>query len=650
MTHNNNTIQNEKTGPIAYKARASRFYGKMQHTYNYAKAIDDGKIIVGRKVSQAFDLVEMYLDLYDFDPIPVQRYIIFMEHEFVQDTGDGGSFELAMFQKFWIEVVYGFTHQVKTEMIDQSTGDPYYVTSRERVIREAPLVIARGNAKSTTAGMITVSTMVVDGEKGAHARVISRVKSQSTRLFESIKAMTAGAGTLFDKFSSLGMWRPTRSGLTFQPTPDNVSTLSVVSTHDILSLDGDLPYLVMFDEVHSYTKDSISTIRTGARKRHNSIVFYLTTSGTVRGAVYDSLYKTWSRILDGSVTNHSVFPLIYEIDSLEDVKYAQEGQPETAKFFQKANPMMGVLPTLSKENLIEEYFHARNLGLAAENEFLTKRLNFPTTAATSFFTNEEIMGNRHIYVENNTSEDEMFRGTPDNQINVIIGADFAKVRDISSISLMRLHEGKFYFKTFNFLPRVSLRFLPQGRRDFLLEQERLGNIILHERTENDIVELFMHVVNFMRENHIRPIMFTPDQHIAQSAVDKYHELYGKHFMSFYVSNTAKNLTSPMQSYKGKLADNKLVFDNDVTTWAHSNVEVEVVGEDFIRPKKASGEGHHTNKIDPFTAQLMAYAGFIQGRHKLQSQHWSGYSPQDIDKAFTYSEAEQLDKDYEQNGI
>ena len=598
-------------------------YSKMKYTALYVEQIKSGKVVIGKNIEQALIRLQDYITKYDFKPEEVSKRLSFIEAETSQTKGSKEKLKLALPQKFWLEVVWGFYTTEEIEMLDPDTLEITYKTHTHRVIHEVPIIMARGNGKTTLAAAIGVAGQIIDGEQGADVQILARVRRQATYAFDAVRSMISRPGTTLYELNKKNALRSTKQGILYERT----NSLMSVMTADYDVLDGSNAHYNIFDEMHSYLDDFIKVVNDGsARKRMNWISWYISTNGTTRGKTFDKYLKKWEDILYGRTKNDSVFPFIYAIDSVEDIdgiipdENGNTLKPENVKNIQKANPMVGIMPSLTYESIISDMAASRG-DISAQNELLAKTFNLPTTSEGSYFSNEEVQGNRDQYLP------QLFKGIPRDENdpesvpkyrNVIVGVDLAEVSDIASFSLMTKHNGNFYFKTLNFLPRPSLAHMSKDRRNFLNECAQRGELILHDNIENNHVELYEYVRNYMEKNLIRPILLAPDRWHADTVEERYANDYG--FEVYRVAQGARTLSAPMKSYKVNLQNGHIIFDCNLTTWAHANVLAlyDVNGE--VRPAKAKNE----NKIDPFAANLDAYTAYYYLNDQPELTQWSEF--------------------------
>ena len=553
----------------------------MQYTKAYVDKINNNEIVVGRKIIQALNRVQSYLDKYEFIGNKAYSKINFIESETCQTKGSNANLKLALPQKVWLEIVWGFYK--KSESNDKLV----------RVIHQVPIMMGRGNGKTTLISAVALVGLLIDDEYGADVQILATTRQQAELAFSASKAMLNKAGSLLNKLTLNKQLKRTKQGLMFEPT----NSLMSVKTSKYETLDGTNAHYNVFDEVHAYKTDFIKVVNDGStRKRSNWISWYVTTNGRTRDAVFDRYYKTWADVLSGKIDDDSIFPFLYEIDSLEDVSDIKK-HPEKAVNFQKANPMIGYMDSLSTSSIMKDLLSAES-DIIAQQEILAKTFNYPMLSYGTFFNNMQVLGNSDLY-------EDVFKGTEERYKNVILGVDLASVNDIASVALLTKKDDVLYYKTFSFLPKESMYKMPYDKQQFLEQQVDKGNLIVHDLPENDIKLIFDHVADYLDSNYLRPVVLAPDPWSIDTFEVLYNDRYG--YKVHYIRQGARTLSKPMQSYRSLIDAGKIVWNNALVNWAHANVVADVDSNNGVKPNKRKS----VDKIDPFAAQLDAYVGYYE---------------------------------------
>ena len=78
-------------------------------------------------------------------------------------------------------------------------------------------------------------------------------------------------------------------------------------------------------------------------------------------------------------------------------------------------------------------------------------------------------------------------------------------------------------------------------------------------------------------------------------------------------NIEKHAFSPLKLYKAKITAGKIIFNDPVMSWCHSNVNVEIDANDNIFPNKQKAK----DKIDVFASNLDCFVGYMKMKDEIQ---------------------------------
>lgn len=288
---------------------------------------------------------------------------------FKHTKGDfrGKSFQLMDWQKFFLAYIFGLKHK----------------NSNLRVVRKVLLCISKKGGKSELAGAISVLMAFYDGEKAAEVYSVANKKDQALYCWNSGKVMVdyiKSDGDLpdvrvynsqqnYELISKLG-----------DEDPDG-SFFRAIAT-DSGTLDGVFPHLSCVDEYHEARDTSIpDNLESGSVGRSQPLLMITTTRGfNIHGPLWQ-LEQRYIMILEGSVENEEVFPLIFSMDDEDDW--------EDEKNWEKSNPGIGQAP--SWEGLRSQYKTAKTEGATRMTSFITKNLNRWQKTNTTWIKREDYM-------------------------------------------------------------------------------------------------------------------------------------------------------------------------------------------------------------------------------------------------------------------
>src|SRR5699024_6025653 len=141
-------------------------------------------------------------------------------------------------------------------------------------------------------------------------------------------------------------------------------------------------YLLTFPTRRS--SDLIAAIEQGAAKVDDYLIVAVSSEGTIRNGIGDTIKMELMSILKGDYVNPHVSIFYYKLDSIEEVN-----KPET---WLKANPNLGKTVTYETYQLDVE---RAEKAPATRNEILAKRFGIPLEGYTYFFPYDETLPHPH---------------------------------------------------------------------------------------------------------------------------------------------------------------------------------------------------------------------------------------------------------------
>ncbi len=355
------------------------------HPYidSYMDGVRDGSIIVGEDIKLAMNYVEYKLsnpDVY-IDHEKIDKAIELMERYF----------EIKLFD--WEFFVIACIHC-------------YYKSDDTVVFSTIFIMEGRGNGKN---GFISPLAWYLStqyhGIKGYNIDIVANAEDQAKTSFTDIYDMLERTWAKSKKF--------------FYKTKEiivNLRTNSYIkfNTSNAKTKDSKRTGCLIFDEVHGYENyKQIKVFTSSFGKRPHARAFYITTNGEVREGVLDDMLAIAGDILNGTIKDLRWLPLIYRID---DEKEALDPQ-----MWHKANPSLKYLDTLKLE--MEQHFIEMKYQPAMEEEFYTKRLNWPKQ-------NKEIIVTEWKNIAATNKPMPELRGR-----SATVGIDYAKITDFASVNI-----------------------------------------------------------------------------------------------------------------------------------------------------------------------------------------------------------------------
>lgn len=272
------------------------------------------------------------------------------------------------------------------------------------VFREFLILMGRGNGKNGfISGIAWYLSTHYHGIHGYNIDIIANSEDQAKTSFDDIYDVLEKWWDKLQKFFY-------KSKLLIQ----NLRTKSYIkfNTSNAKTKDGKRSACLIFDEEHEYeTEDQIKVFSSGFGKRKHSRKFKITSQGYVRDGVLDMDLRLAEDILNGTIKDLDICPLLYRIESEEEAT-----DPEA---WHKANPSLKYLPELRKE--LESELKEMKYKPGVMQDFYTKRMGWPVV-------------DREIAVTKWENLVAASRAIPDlDGMACVLGIDYAMMSDMASV-------------------------------------------------------------------------------------------------------------------------------------------------------------------------------------------------------------------------
>lgn len=531
----------------------------VKYFYDYVNMVAAGKPI-SKEVAQALDRVPFYINHFEHNTKYTDALIAFIQNNLYTQKGGHEPFHLELEQKFWIEML-GYQHE---------DGLP--------VITDLAMIIGAGSGKSTFMAALSIAVMMVGSYTGNDVLVLSNSKEQSQELFRTAQEMVSDEESPIYIFKKTDLIQPVINKIRYTPT----NSMLAIKAMENKRADGVNVRMAIFDEFHSYTENVIENIRkSSAPKRVNTgfTTVYISTNGQTRGAVFDSYYSRWEKILSGEIEDWSTFPMIYKMDSKAEVT--------DQSLYEKAMPFIN---HISNANIIYQNLMKTKGNPVAQAEILSKSFNIPQSNYNALFTTATLMKCRQVL------EGEFSK-------NVVIGYDLSAVDDLSTVVIMQKAPGKKYrLINHNFIPEQT--FMNRTNKEQRLRYTQFideGSLTLIPGSEIDEDAVFEWVDNYLLAHNMYPLGIAGDAFYAKKFQKKARESWGEDIVH-KVRQNAITLSEPLKKIKAAIEGERLELTNDLLVWSFSNLRVRKDANGNIFPNKDKS----TDKIDPVSASTAAF--------------------------------------------
>lgn len=493
--------------------------------------------------------------IYKYKPEIVESVINFVEHEFYKTTGELELIKLQPAQKWWLELWFG-----------------YYTKNDDILINETFLNIIRGAGKSTLMAAIEMYWMLYGGNYGGESLVIAYDNAQADHVFSQVRNQITTGNGLLSQLGEQGILKTTKSGIVFTPNKNQFKK----QTNDVHRAQGGNTSLNIFDEIHVYKDDVVSTVNKGSRQKQSSWrSIYITSGGIVRGYLYDNMIKRFTS--EEEFESDRSIGLIYRLDDPSEVK--QEAN------WTKAGPMIvGGLPKLA--SVREEYQLAKG-DPSKQIQFLAYNMGVAVQDKTKYLLDSETSMTEYDF-------DDVWSGA-----DVIVGIDLSLVGDLTAVTFMTEKDGVTYVHVEGVGARNTLKQLPQSMAKQLEVMPDLtisDNAFIHAEDVLEIIKKFVDRTNCA----LTFIGYDPARYeLLQELIDDYffdvdEERQVKVRQGFALSDYIKLM-------KFKLSDGTLIHNSPLLQWSMRNFAVKIGTSGDVMATKLNDD----EKIDPVVATIIA---------------------------------------------
>lgn len=527
-----------------------------------------------------------------YDPDAITGFIDYCETELT--LTDGSDLKLLDTFKLWAEQIFGWYYFIdKSIYVPNENGrGGHYVKQhiKKRLINKQYIIVARGGAKSmfaeciqsyflnvdcTTTHQITTAPTMRQAEEvmGPFRTAITRARGPYFKfLTEGSLQNTTGSRALRQKLCA------TKKGI------ENFLTGSLLEVRpmSVDKLQGLRPKISTVDEWLSgdIREDVIGALEQGASKNDDWLIVAISSEGTVRNSVGDTIKMELMSILKGDYIQPHVSIWYYKLDSIDEVN-----NPD---MWVKAQPNIG--KTVSYETYQLEVERAERAP-ATRNDILAKRFGIPMEGYTYFFTYEETLP---------FSKKRDFWG-----MSCAMGADLSQGDDFCAFTfLFPLNDGCFGIKTRSYITELTLNRLPAAARIKYEEFIKEGSLYVMDGTVLDMMKVYDDVDNYIisRDYDVRAFGFDP--YNAKEFVNRWETENGPYGIEKVIQG-AKTESVPLGELKKLSEERMLIFDQKLMMFAMGNC---VTLEDTNGNRKLLKK-RYDQKIDNVAAMLDAWVAY-----------------------------------------
>ena len=534
-----------------------------------------------------------------YDDKAVEGYVKYCERELT--LTDGSDLVLLPSFKLWAEQILGWYYFVERSVYEPGkNGAPGSVvtkTVKKRLVNKQYLIVARGAAKTMYGSSIQDYYITVDPAT-THQITTAPTMKQAEEILSPIRTAIARARGPVHKFMTDGSMQNTTGSKAKQvklcSTKRGIEnritgSLLEVRPMSINKLQGLRCKIATVDEWLSgdIREDPIGAIEQGASKVDDYLIVAMSSEGTVRNGSGDTIKMELMSILKGEYVNPHVSIFYYRLDNIDEV-----GQPDK---WIKANPNLG--KTVTYETYYLDVERAERAP-AARNDILAKRFGIPMEGYTYYFTYEETLAHhRRSYW----------------QMPCALGADLSQGDDFCAFTfLFPLNNDYFGIKTRNYVTTRTLNRLPAAMRSKYEQFMQEGSLIVLDGTVLDMMEVYDDLDNHICSNGYDVRCLGYDPYNAKEFVERWASENGDIGIEKVIQGS-KTETVPLAELKKLAEDRKLLFDEDLMTFAMGNC---ITIEDTNGNRKLLKK-RYEEKIDAVAAMMDAYIAYKHNKDMFE---------------------------------
>lgn len=572
-----------------------KYYGR------FREAVMRGEIPVNKEIAMEMDRIDSLIANPGVwcDNDAVEGFIAFCENEMT--LTDGSDVQMLDTFKLWAEQIFCWYYYVT-----RSVWEPYedrpggrFVTKRikKRLITKQYLIVARSAAKSLYETFLQAYFLTVDTSTTNQITTAPTMRQADEVTTAFATAIARSKGPLF-KFLTAGSLQNTTGNVAdrkkLASTKKGIQNFLTNSILEIrpMSIDKLQGLRVKCSTIDEWLsceirEDPIAAIEQGAAKVDDYLIVAVSSEGTIRNGIGDTIKMELMSILKGDYVNPHVSIFYYKLDSIEEVN-----KPET---WLKANPNLGKTVTYETYQLDVE---RAEKAPATRNEILAKRFGIPLEGYTYFFPYDETLPHPHR---------DFWR------MPCSMGCDLSQGDDFCAFTfLFPLPGGAFGIKTRNYISEFTLSKLPEAMRRKYDQFMQEGTLAVMSGTVLDMMQVYDDLDNFIAESNYDVRCVGYDPYNAKDFIERWGRENGEYGIEKVIQGS-RTESVPLGELKKLSQQRKLLFDEALMQFAMGNC---VVVEDTNGNRKLL-KIRYDQKIDAVAAMMDAYVAWKLNREMFE---------------------------------
>ena len=534
-----------------------------------------------------------------YDDAVVEGFIAYCEAELT--LTDGSDLHLLDSFKLWAEDIFGWYYFV-VQLVPVPNEDGSRVRYERRQVRKRLcnkqyLIVSRGAAKTMYASCLQSYFLVMDTSTTHQIATAFTMRQADETLSPIRTAITRARGPLYQFLTDGSIRNTTGSKVdrvklaSTKKGIENFITNSRIETVP-MSIDKLQSMRTKFATVDEWLscdirEDVVGAIEQGSSKIDDYLIVAISSEGTVRNAIGDTIKMKLAKILRGEIDAPWISIWHYKLDSEEEV-----GDP---RMWLKANPNLG--QTVSYQTYQRDV-DTMEKSPSEKNDIIAKRFGIPAEGCTYFFSYEETLPHprRNFW-----------------QMPCSMGIDLSRGDDFCAFTfLFPLSDGSFGVKTRNYISSLTFDRLPAAMHikyeEFLAE----NSLSVMDGTVLDMMAVFDDLDAFIAdaEYDVRCVGYDP--YNAKEFIARWESENGP-FGIEKVIQGSKTESVPLGELKKLSEERMLLFDEAIMafTMGHCMAAQDTNGNRKLMKKR------HEEKIDAVAAMMDAYIAYKLNREAFE---------------------------------
>lgn len=560
----------------------------------FRDAVMRGEIPVNQEISMEMNRIDELIrnPAVYYDDEAINGWIRFCENELT--LTDGSDLYLLDTFKLWGEQVFGWYYFTERSVYEPNTdghGGRYVVKRiKNRLIKKQYLIVARGAAKSMYGSCIQSFFETIDTSTTSQITTAPTMRQADEIMSPFRTAIVRARGPLF-KFLTEGSLQNTTGSranraklASTKKGIENFLTGSLLEVRpmSIDKLQGFRPKIATVDEWLSgdIKEDVIGAIEQGATKNKDYLIVAMSSEGTIRNSIGDSIKMELMDILKGKYAAPHISIWYYRLDDKKEVS--------NPALWLKANPNLG--KTISYEAYQQDVERAEH-NPSARNDILAKRFGIPMEGYTYYFTYEETLPHpkRQYW-----------------QMDCAMGIDLSQGDDFCAFTfLFPLGNDTYGVKVRSYVTERTMMKLNRAMREKYEEFLEEGTLMVMPGTNLDLQDVYDDLERFIDYEccyNVRCVGYDP--YNAKEFIERWCRENGE-FGVEKVIQGVKTETVPLGELKDLSEDRKLLFDEKLMMFAMGNC---ITLEDTNGNRKLLKK-RYEEKIDNVSALMDAWVAY-----------------------------------------